>query len=65
MLVVEHVVFRLHNFRLIADLFRPPSQTVFEVKTTAKKFRPDFLAGMGTYLQLREEGLAENIVYGW
>lgn len=62
LLVVRHAVFRLHNCRLVADLYHPPSQTVFEVKTRAGNVRPNFLPSIGPYLRLKEEGLARRMV---
>jgi len=62
LLVVRHAVFWLCNYRLVADLYDPPSHCVFEVKTTAKMFRPHSLPGIRSYLSLKEEGLAQRVV---
>jgi len=61
--VIRHVVFRLRNFRVIADLFHPPTTTVYEVKTSSRRAEPNFRDEIWLDRKLVEEKMAKLVVY--
>jgi hypothetical protein len=61
--VFRHVVFRLPNFRVIADLFHPPTTTVYEVKTSSRPTEPNFRDEIWLDRKLVEEKMAKLVVY--
>ncbi len=60
---VRHAVFRLSNYRLVADLYHPPSGSVYEVKTGRRSNISYFRTKLWRYQMLLSEQLAKRVVY--
>jgi hypothetical protein len=60
---VRHAVFLLPGYRLVSDLYHPPSKSVYEVKTRYTATEPDFRPRIRIYRMLIEEKLVKQVVF--
>jgi len=62
-LTVRHANSVVSSFRVISDLYHPPSRTVYEVKTRTGNHEPNFRPRIWLYRKLLELAAVDKVVF--
>ena len=60
---VRHASVVVSNFRVISDLYHPPSRTVYEVKTRTGNHEPNFRPRIWLYQELLDSAVVAKVVF--